>query len=148
MVVWYWDGTQKRFITVEMVSPRCLKFLGMCALSSPPGGLLQDIHANKSRGLILVCIVANILGSSHHHKKGWFDGNFLGRKKIMPFPAAKVSHECQIWHLSYKVIAWKLYHYSYFFRGNRDQTETSTLGEGSETFLLNNQAAEQYNIHI
>ena len=29
-------------------------------------------------------------------KKGDFDGNFLGRKKIMPFPAAKVSHECQI----------------------------------------------------
>ena len=74
--------------------------------------------------------------SSHHHKKGWFDGNFLGRKKIMPFPAAKVSHECQIWHLSYEVIAWKLHYYSYFLRGNRDQTGDFNARKGVKKLFI------------
>ena len=87
-------------------------------------------------------VVANILGS---YKKGWFDGNFLGRKKIMPFPAAKVSHECQIWHLSYEVIAWKLY-YSYFFRGNRDQTGDFNARRGvKKVFYSSSTPMAKYN---
>ena len=34
--------------------------MSFCPFSSPvPGGLLQDIHANKSRGLILIVICSS-----------------------------------------------------------------------------------------